>query len=67
MLHVFLSDDALSNKQSVDSTDKNMTGAFDMKKLNHENLSYSNSRRKDSESDTEGLPLVVPFESKIEQ
>jgi len=64
MLHIFFSDDALSSKRPVDSADRNMTRAFDMGKLNHGNLSCSDSRREDSESEAEGLALVL---SKMEQ
>jgi len=67
MLRIFFPDDALSNKQSVDSMDENMTRAFDTRRLNHGNLPRSDSRREDSGSDAEGLALVLPFESKIEQ
>ncbi|KAH0945080.1 hypothetical protein HN011_004172 [Eciton burchellii] len=59
-----LDNDALSSKRPVDSADRNMTRAFDMGKLNHGNLSCSDSRREDSESEAEGLALVL---SKMEQ
>jgi len=55
------SDDALrrSNKDPEDSV--TMKKSTEMKKLSHEDLSYSNSRRKNSESNAEELALTSPY------
>lgn len=52
-----LYNDALSNKDPENP----------MKKLSHEDLSYSNSRRKDSKSNVEELTLMSPPKCEIQQ
>lgn len=70
MLHNCFPDDAFQyqrNKQSVDLMDVGVRRASEMRKSSHGNLSCSNSRRKDSGTNAEGLALVSPPESKGEQ
>jgi len=61
------SDNALrrSNKDPEDPI--TMTKSTEMKKLSHEDLSYLNSRRKNSESNAEELALTSQSECKIQQ
>jgi len=44
-----------------------MKKSAEMKKLSHEDLSYSNSQRKNSESNAEELALTSSSECKIQQ
>lgn len=63
----FFPDNALSNKDPEDPLDITAKKAADMEKLSRGDFSYSNSRRKDSESNAEELTLISPPECKIEQ
>ncbi|EFN65713.1 Sodium-independent sulfate anion transporter [Camponotus floridanus] len=60
-----LQDDALSDKEPEDSINIVINKAMEMKKLDHEDFSYSSLRQKDSESNAEEMILLSPSESKI--
>ncbi|XP_011860503.1 PREDICTED: sodium-independent sulfate anion transporter-like [Vollenhovia emeryi] len=61
-----LYDNALSNKDSEDPLNVNVKKATEMERLSRGDLSYSNSRRKDSEVNDEELTLAPP-ECQIQQ